>query len=387
MEPDDIITDMPKSYNIVKEIDDFRKINNISLNYISVRSGISVTNLNRLFSGGPDISMLMLVRIVGALWDKGIADALFKRNVRKCISQTVNQREICTATDYAALILLLWDYFHYGNEHEAEDNLKMIYRSLEGEIALVNSLNEKTDDELGPDTHFYPYIEFFTKGEHTKLYEYKVDKRVLDVHLKSYFESNFFVPTFLSDFDPAYSIGTDDYRPLMKSGETMVWSDISNLLTLYRKENDMTISDLKNGSVAHRMENKKNHAYKYSDVMAIDDELEMGGAFFSVCFNATRNSVLLSKLCSMMDPDVGLFQKKDDQEKYELGIHSFFAMLRYLESCVNSNNGPYKVLNVLRAACFYKEPKYHYDYLKKAVSEFPELFPENPLKYYGILPE
>lgn len=386
METNDAITDIPMSHNIVKDIDDFRRINNISLTSIAVRSGISVTNLNRVLNGSADISMVVLVRIVGAMWDKGIADALFKRNVRKCICQTVSQREICTATDYAALVILLWDYFRYGNEHDAEANLNLVFRALDGEIALANSSNEKGIDSV-QETYFYPYIATSEKGEYGKSEEYQVDKRVLDLHLKSYYDRTFFTPSFLSDTDPAYSIGTDDYRPLMKAGETMVWSDISNLLTLYRKENDLTINDLKNGSVAHRMENKKNHAYKYSDVMAIDDELEMGGAFFSVCFNATRNSVLLSKICAMMDPDLGTFQKKDEQEKYESGIHSFFAMIRYLKSLDNSNNGPYKVLNVLRTVCFYKDKSYHADILSRAVSEFPELFPENPLKFYNELPQ
>ena len=88
-----------------------------------------------------------------------------------------------------------------------------------------------------------------------------------------------------------------------------------------------------------------------------------------------------------MDPDLGTFQKKDEQEKYESGIHSFFAMIRYLKSLDNSNNGPYKVLNVLRTVCFYKDKSYHADILSRAVSAFPELFPENPLKFYNELPQ
>lgn len=410
--------------SIASEIDYFRRINGVSLNQISVNSGISVTNLKRMLSDESDISVLALVRIISALWNvetadkKNIVDYLFRDRIkiRKSIYPTVTRADICTTTDYAALIILLWDYFLNGNKHGAEDNLFTIFRALDGEIAIIEAGKGERDSII--DTHYFRYTEFNPWFQHVdirhmndpKLYadgihidtkkedenakffykgniEYKVDKSVLDIHLKSYFDKTFWTPTFISDDDPMFTIRQDSYRPLMMDGETMVWSDVTNFLTQFRAENNKLLKNLQTGEIIHRMENKKSHAYKYNDVMAVDNELEMGGAFFSVCYNATRNSILLSKICTMMDSAIGNFQKKSDQDKFERGIHSFFSMLRYLEEKREVNNSPYKVLSVLRHECFYKDVKEHHNWLVQAVSDFPEFFPANSLEFYEKLPQ
>ena len=382
------------SFNIADEIEFFRRNNDITLNQISVKSGISVTNLKRMLYNEKDISVLALVRIVNALWDKGIVDFLFKDRpkYKKSLYPTVQKPDICTVTDYTALIILLWDYFLNQTKY-AEDKLKTVYRALEAEISIIESGNAPVGGK--DDTYFYNYISVPAKDRYkdrdgliyTDSEEYKVDKSVLDIHLKSYFDETFFVPTFISDTNPMFTLKAEDYRPLMLDGETMVWSDVTNALTQYRADNNLLLKDLKTGEIIHRMENKKSHAYKYNDVMAIDDELTMGGTFFCICYTATRNSVLLGKICSMMDSGAGNIKKKSDQKRFELGIDSFFGMLRYLEKNKDINNSPYKVLNVLRSVCFYMDESQHYKWLKQAVTDFPEFYPENPLEFYDKLPQ
>ena len=113
--------------------------------------------------------------------------------------------------------------------------------------------------------------------------------------------------------------------------------------------------------------------------MSIDDEMGMNGVFYSACFLATRNSILMKNIAEMISPE-----NPPDIRKLEQGIGSSVSMLRFLETRKQWCEGCEEFLKGFRSEIFYSP--WHWALLQKVAADFPELLPENPLLLYQDYP-
>ena len=343
----------------------------ISNHTVSSDTGITMANLRRILNGDTELSLPTLVRIASAYRKDGIIEYLFDNEIQKCLNQSVKNPDIFSGTDLTVLMILLADYFTCGNDHQAESMLNGMYYALTFECSLLNPGERNS------------FIERKAYDENRKSYaeimEMKSKNPADQVLYKSFYDSAFWNYSFKFNSDTETVPAPYTFRMLLRNGETVVWQDVSQMLVTYRKESEKSAETMTNTKTVRRIERQVGYFYKNSDVMGIDDEMGMNGVFYSACYLATRNSILMKNVVEMISPENPL-----DFRKLEPGIGSFVSMLRFLETRKQWCEGCEEFLKGFRSEIFYSP--YHWDLLQKIAADFPELLPENPLLFYKDYP-
>ena len=334
-------------------------------------SGLSRTHLMRILNGETELSLTTLVRIAAANRKEGIEEFLFDSDIQKCLMQAVKDPDIFSGTDLAVMTILLADYFSNGNDHQAESILNGIYYALAFECSLLDSRGHNSFTERKA------YDE--NRKSYAEIMEMK-SKNPADLALyKSFYDPAFWNYSFRSDSEYETVPAPYEFRRLLRKGETVIWQDISQMLVAYRRESEKSAGTMTNTETIRRMERQVGFSYKNSDIMSIDDEMGMNGVFYSACFLATRNSILMKNIADVISPENPL-----DIRKLEQGIGSFVSMLRFLETRKQWCEGCLEFLNGFRSEIFYSP--YHWDLLQKTAADYPELLTENPLLLYRDYP-
>lgn len=343
----------------------------ISNHMVSSATGITMANLRRILNGETELSLPTLVRIAAANRKEGIEEFLFDSDIQKCLMQSVKDPDIFSGTDLAVLTILLADYFSCGNDHQAESILNGIYYALAFECSLLDPRGHNSFQERKA------YDE--NRKSYAEIMEMKGKNPADQALYKSFYDPAFWNYSFRSDPEHETVPAPYEFRRLLRKGETVIWQDISQMLVAYRRESEKSAGTMTNTETIRRMERQVGFSYKNSDVMSIDDEMGMNGVFYSACFLATRNSILMKNIAEMISPE-----NPPEIKKLEEGIGSFVSMLRFLETRKQWCEGCEEFLKGFRSEIFYSP--YHWALLQKTAADFPELLPENPLILYQDYP-
>ena len=343
----------------------------ISNHMVSSATGITMANLRRILNGETELSLPTLVRIAAANRKEGIEEFLFDSDIQKCLVQSVKDPDIFSGTDLAVLTILLADYFSCGNDHQAESILTGIYYALTFECSLLDPKGHNSFPERKA------YDE--KRKSYAEIMEMKGKNQADQALYKSFYDSAFWNYSFRSDSEHETVPAPYEFRRLLRKGETVIWQDISQMLVTYRRESEKTAGTMTNTETIRRLERQVGYSYKNSDVMGIDDEMGMNGVFYSACYLATRNAILMKNIAETISPE-----NPPDIRKLEQGIGSFISMLRFLETRKQWCEGCLEFLNGFRSEIFYSP--YHWALLEKTAADYPELLPENPLLLYQDYP-
>ena len=343
----------------------------ISNHTVSSVSGITMANLRRIFNGETELSLPSLVRIVAAYRNEAIEEFLFDSDIQKCLVQSVKDPDVFSGADLAVLTILLADYFSNGNDHQAESMLNGIFYALAFECSLLNPNGHNSFQERKV------YDE--NRISYAEIMEMKSKNPADQALYKSFYDPAFWNYSFKSDSGTETVPAPYEFRRLLRKGETVIWQDISQMLVTYRKESEKTAGTMTNTETIRRLERQVGYSYKNSDVMGIDDEMGMNGIFYSACYLATRNSILMKNIAETISPE-----NPPDIRKLEQGISSFVSMLRFLETRKQWCEGCEEFLKGFRSEIFYSP--YHWALLQKIAADYPELLPKNPLLLYQDYP-
>ena len=343
----------------------------ISYHTASATSGITKANLLKIITGESELSLPTLVRIAAANRKEGIEEFLFDSDIQKCLVQSVKDPDIFSGTDLAVMTILLADYFSCGNDHQAESVLNGIYYALAFKCSLLDPSGHNSFQERKA------YDE--KRKSYAEIMEMKSKNPADQALYKSFYDPAFWNYSFRSDSEYETVPAPYEFRRLLRKGETVIWQDISQMLVTYRRESEKTAETMTNTETIRRMERQVGFSYKNSDVMSIDDEMGMNGVFYSACFLATRNSILMKNIAETISPE-----NPPDIRKLEQGIGSFISMLRFLETRKQWCEGCEEFLKGFRSEIFYSP--WHWALLQQITADFPELLPENPLLLYRDYP-
>lgn len=338
---------------------------------VSMISGISIANLTKILNGETELSLPILVRIASAYRKEGIEKYLFDNDIQKCLVQSVKDPDVFSGTDLTVLVILLADFFFHGNDHQAESMLNGIYYALTYECSLL--------DPKGHNSFTERKVYDEKRKSYAEIMEMKSKNPADQALYKSFYDPVFWSFSFASDSESETVPAPYEFRRLLRKGETVIWQDISQMLVAYRKETEKAAGTMRNADTIRRMERQVSYSYKNSDVMSIDDEMGMNGVFYSACYLATRNSILIKNIVEMISPE-----NPPDIRKLEKGIGSFVSMLRFLETRKQWCEGCEEFLKGFRSEIFYSP--WHWELLQKIAADHPELLPENPLLLYQDYP-
>ncbi|MBQ6349625.1 MAG: hypothetical protein IJI42_01695 [Methanobrevibacter sp.] len=313
-----------------------------SLREISKKSGITVANLSKCFTGMTMLTLPYFVRIAAAVGNDELYDWVFDIPVKRYLVRKVTSPNVLSDTDYVFFLLLLKDYFRFQNEHRAEDILNAIFKKLSQQLINTCPENEYCHGE----DLFNSFYNIFYDNRNLIRYAY-----------------------------PEISIDDHHFGMLMQSGGTVIWQDVRNLITWYLSENNMRINAMKNKSILVRIRSTSEQAYKIDELLDADNEMQMNGIFFSACCLASKNNIILSKICtndSVIDLDL--------LAKVQYGIASFFSCLRILEQNPEKRQALQNFWTFFRQTA--ADSPYRMTQLRVLSEEFIDFLPINPLRFF-----
>ena len=356
-----------KATGMALQIEEFRQKQGLVHNQLAVRTGISTTNIKRVLVNGSSLHLAMAVRLFAALKEDGITEYIYGQSGfnKRSINQTISENpQVFTLIDYSMLMIVLLDYFTLRNQNGAEDILQKLFYVLTDELAKSEVLYRPSAE---PNKYELTDLKGMSNSNDP-------DMRLLYYFLRSYYQPSFLVPKFASDENTEKLMPTDWLRGIMIDGGVITWWDVRDIIRKYKNDYGYLTKDFKKNDVVHRIENLNNNSYVCEDIMIIDSMMEMGGAFFCECFNATKNDIVFDKYMDMAFPSMDTAQKKKMETKMNYGLRSFFSMYRYLEF-LTDKNAVKKVLATLRDEFFREENKKFHRNLAAVNRCLPRIFP------------
>ena len=344
--------DLQSTENLVKNTPTAEKIGSfihnrrISLREISKKSGITVANLSKCFTGKTMLTLPYFVRIVAASGSDDLYDWVFDIPVKRYLIQSVKKLDVCSGTDYVFLALLLKDYFVSQNEHNAEDILNVIFYALS--IILFQKYSDEDCYDLKKESEplVYTFCNMF------------------------YDKQNQIAYTF-----PEKSISDHYLGIIMNTGGVVLWQDVENLITWYISEYNKKLNRMNKKYVLNRIKNSTEQSYKVDDLLDADEEMQMNGIFFSACCLAAKNNIMLNKICTDdSNPDMNLLSKM------QYGISSFFSCLRILEQDDRQSQDLQNFLTFFRQTA--AASQYHMAELRGLSETFHDFLPINSFRFY-----
>lgn len=316
----------------------------ISIREISKRSGITSANLSKCITGKTKLSLPYFVRITVAAGNDEIYDWVFDIPIKRYLVQIVKSSNFLSGTDYVFLILLLKDYMIFQNEHGAEIILNTVFKVL-SQLLINNHLENE---------HGY-YENYFDRFYNT------------------FYDSRYRIGFKFSE----NTISDHQIGMMMHAGGTVIWQDVQNLITWYQIYNNTKINMLKNKNILGRIRNSQEQSYKIDDILSADNEMKMNGVFFSACCLASKNNIILSKICGTDNSSVNI----DLIHKIQYGISSFYSCIRTLERDSDRSQSLQDFWTFFRQTA--TASPYHMVQLQDLLEAMPEYFPGNALQFYA----
>ncbi len=321
--------------NFKRRFDTFKKKNKITLDEIFSRTGIAASSMSVLLSDeNKSISLPVLCRLVSSFRDQGSVEAIFcdEPQIVLSIFPKTDNNFVFSDIDLSFFTQLFWNNMLMSKR--SADALFSIYYVLINSSTILNHLNKGTGDEQIENRNKRTVDSFYTRIPEVS--NLRINENLRSQPDRSALLLRSFISSLRIDTDIGYRTETTYPHQsrlfsvkYLQNGESFTWTDIAAFVSEVRAHKEISVGKLDElAGIAHgtcaKLEYQTNISYQADDIMKLDNALSANGLFFSMCFNATRNTLISLKIMENRD--------KKDAAYFFRSEMAFIRLLRNLEN-------------------------------------------------------